>query len=283
MRLHQRVFIIISAILFFTCTGCNKQSGQEGIAVPKEDCQITFFDTGKSDCILIEVDDMVIMNDTADEDDYALIQKTLNDKQISRIDYMIISHFDKDHIGSAAKLIEQNEVGCVLMPGYWEDSDEYRAMIDAIQAKGIEKKVPESDFELTTADGIIEINVPQESIYEDDNNYSLITTVTYKGHSVLLMGDALKNRTEEFMTAVSPTEGQYDLIKTPHHGDYNKKLKNLFGTVKPQYAVITDSSDEKRVEEKLVSMLEEEQCEILYTYNGTITVVLDNAGVHVKQ
>lgn len=283
MRLSRKVFLVMSVTFLLIMAGCNRQSVQEEMQTKADECRITFFDTGKSDCILIETDGLTVLNDTADEDDYPMIQKALDEKQIERIDYMIISHFDKDHIGSAAKLIEKNDVGCVLMPGYWEDSDEYRTMMEAIQKKGVEKKVPEGNYEITMPEGRIEVNVPHESSYKDDNNYSLITTVTYKEHFVLLMGDALKNRTEEFLSDVSLEEGQYDLIKTPHHGDYNKKLKSLFSTVKPQYAIITDNSDADRVEDKLISLLEEQHCEILYTYNGTITTVLDSTGVSIEQ
>lgn len=278
---HHRSYnlFFMGMILILLFTGCNKQQAKE---IPS-DCRLTFYNTGKSDSILIEIEGMVLLNDTADEDDYQMIQKSLEEKKIEKIDYMIISHFDKDHIGSAAKIIENNDIGCVLMPDYWENSEYYQNMITAIQNKGIERKVLDEDYSITTTNGSITISAPHENSYKDENNFSLITTVSYENTSFLLMGDALKTRTEEFLADTALTEGEYDVIKLPHHGDYNKKLKSLMDTVKPQFAVITVDASEERVEDKLRSLLEESVGEAFYTYDGEIVATSDGNIVNITQ
>lgn len=282
--INRKRLCVLCIMLVLMMTGCGLQSSEKQIEKEKVDgCKITFFDTGKSDSILIQMDDCVVLNDTADEDDYEKIQKALDEKGIDKIDYMIISHFDKDHIGSAAQLIENNEIGCVLMPSYWGDSDEYKDMMSAIQDKGVESRNLKGNYEFMAGETDIFVDVAHESSYKDENNYSLITTVTYGENSVLLMGDALKVRMEEFLEDVPAKENQYVLVKTPHHGDYYKKLKNFFKTTKPQYAIITDSDERERVEDKLLSLLEEIECNVLYTYHGDIVVNLDASGMHVEQ
>lgn len=275
---YAKWICLLSMVL---CVGCESKT-EEQQKTQTEECQLTFLNTGKSDCILIEMEGLTVLNDTADADDYTKIQQTLDAKNADKVDYMIISHFDKDHIGSAANIIANNQVECVLMPEYQEDSQEYLSMLEAIQNKGVEKIILNQEYVITTEHGSISINAPHESTYKDENNYSLITTVTYQDNAVLLMGDALKNRTEEFLLDVPPKKNQYAIIKIPHHGDYHKKLKELLAAVCPEYAIITDSSAKERVEEKLLTLLEEIDCNILYTFEGDIVVKM-NEKIEVEQ
>ena len=77
---------------------------------------VDFLSTGKSDCALIRMDELVILSDTADADDYETIARCLKSYGIKKIDYMILSHYDKDHIGAAAPLIRYYEVEKVICP-----------------------------------------------------------------------------------------------------------------------------------------------------------------------
>ena len=243
---------------------------------------ITFLDTGKSDCIVIEAGESVVINDAADEDDGDAICAFLDERQTERIDYLILSHFDKDHIGSAARLIESYEVRQVLMPDYVEDSKPYAALMEALEDKGTEYTRLREDISFSL-DGIdFYVDAPQEAVYDNDNNYSLITSVTNDKNRFLLMGDAQKIRTEEFLD--SPVSGvRYDLVKMPHHGDYNKRLKELFLTVRPQYAVLTADPERLRVEEETIALLESVRCSAFYTDEGVVTAISDGKNLEVSQ
>ena len=108
MRKSNQFYALLFCLLLLLA-GCG---GREKGA----DLQLTFLDTGKSDCIVIEAGESVVLNDTADADDAAAICAYLDERGTTRIEYVILSHFDKDHIGSAADLLYRYEVGCVLMP-----------------------------------------------------------------------------------------------------------------------------------------------------------------------
>lgn len=261
--------------LVFLLTSC---SGKEQDTLLK----MTFLDTGKSDCIVIETGAHVVVNDTADEDDIDTICAFLDERQANKIDYLILSHFDKDHIGSAAGLTRRYEVGQVLMPDYEEDSEPYQALMEAIDETDTAYTRLREDISFSL-DGIdFYVDAPQEAFYDNDNNYSLITTVTNEGSRFLLMGDAKKERTEEFLD--SPVAGErYDLIKMPHHGDYNKKLKELFITARPRYAVLTPGAERTRVEEETKALLESVRCSSFYTDEGVVTAVSDGRSVEVSQ
>ena len=108
MRKKNCLFLLLMC-LAFVLAGCSGEK-ESGVSL-----KLTFLDTGKSDCIVIEAGESVVMNDTADLDDAAAICAYLDERGRTRIEYLILSHFDKDHIGSAAALISRYEVGCVLM------------------------------------------------------------------------------------------------------------------------------------------------------------------------
>ncbi len=244
--------------------------------------QMTFLNTGKSDCIIIDLGESVIINDTADADDYGAIRSFLDERQITDIDYLILSHFDKDHIGSAAELITHYEVDCVLMPDYEENSVYYAALMEALEESGTESVRLQEDYSFTAAGAEFYISAPEQEEYGNDNNYSLITAAVYGENSFLLMGDAMKKRTEEFLETAQGAE-QYDLIKMPHHGDYNKKLEELIESAEPVWAVLTAGQERARLEEETLQMLEEYGCKVYDTADGDILVEADGINMTVTQ
>lgn len=283
---------LILAGMLMMLSGCAKEpdSGRTEVSgsaaeVPEEServLRMAFLDTGKSDCIIIEAGEYVVVNDTADADDGEMILAYLKDRQVERIEYLILSHFDKDHIGSAAALLAEYEVGCVLMPDHEEDSEPYLALKQALARTGTEQMRLTKDYSFTLGDIAFTVDAPDEDTYEDDNNYSLITAVTCGETRFLLMGDALKKRTGEFMTSAAGEE-RYDLIKMPHHGDYNKKLAELFQTARPGHVVLTAGKERERVEDKTIELLIKSGCRVYYTDEGTVTVLSDGSTVTVIQ
>lgn len=266
--------LLLSLALFVAGCGGGKEEGAP--------LTMTFLDTGKSDCIVIEAGEGVVVNDTADADDAEAICAFLDERGTTRIAYLILSHFDKDHIGSAAELISRYEVGCVLMPDYEEDSEPYLALMRAIQETGTESRRLRSAFTFSLEGAAFYVDAPRESVYENENNYSLITCVTNGKNRFLLMGDAKKQRTGEFLSSDAAKE-RYDLIKMPHHGNYTKNLGTLFETAKPRYAILTAGPERLRVEEETVTLLDAHDCQVYYTDEGTVTAVSDGESVQVSQ
>lgn len=66
-RKQRRICVAIVLLIILFLAGCVTWKLWHRFG--KQKCELTFMNTGKSDCILIEMDDYVILNDTADEDD----------------------------------------------------------------------------------------------------------------------------------------------------------------------------------------------------------------------
>ena len=254
---------------------------------------IRVLDTGKSDCILITLDNTVILMDTADADDYAEIADELQSLGISRIDHLILTHFDNDHIGSASKIIEDFHVAQVYMPNYVRDSGLYRALVEALEENASRTTVTRlnDDTEIALSAGKLWINVSrvypelshQEPIPEDsmDNDLSLICGIELGDFSALFLGDAEKKRCEDFL-AQTQYAGQYDFIKLPHHGSHNKALRDLLTQSGVKYGVIcTDAF--ASIEAEVVTLMRNLGALTYYSYNGTMLLRTDGKTVECKQ
>lgn len=275
MRKKKR-FLAFLLCLVLLLAGCGGKE-EDGALL-----KVTFLDTGKSDCIVIEAGESVVVNDAADADDAETICAFLDERGKTQIAYLILSHFDKDHIGSAADLISRYEVGCVLMPDYGEDSEIYLALMRALRETDTESRRLRESFAFSLEGTDFYVDAPRGEFYDNENNYSLITCVTYEKNRFLLMGDAKKVRTGEFLET-DAAKDRYDLIKMPHHGNYTKNLENLFALARPRYAVLTADPERTRVEKETVSLLEIYGCEAYYTDEGTVTAVSDGKSLSISQ
>lgn len=65
-----------------------------GAAAPETDggtFSLDILDTGKSDCIIVCMDGVTVVNDAADEDDFDSICAALERRGVERIDYLVLS------------------------------------------------------------------------------------------------------------------------------------------------------------------------------------------------
>lgn len=258
-----------------------------------------FLKTGKSDSILLRMDDTVILVDTGDSDDYAAIQSKLDGYGIDTIDYLIITHYDNDHIGSADRVLEQYTVKTVYAPDYVRVSYAYDHLMDAVDhvvSRTSFLKITE-DVELDLGYGTLWINTPK--LYEngkvlgsdqnngtvEENNYSLVTEVTFGRASLLLTGDAEEERMMEwksaFETRYAGTIKNYTLMKLPHHGSHDAGIHAVLQAVMPRYGVVC--SDEKTVETLLDTSVKSVGAALYHTYNGTVLFATDGSSWTVQQ
>ncbi|MBQ8132021.1 MAG: MBL fold metallo-hydrolase [Bacilli bacterium] len=245
----------------------------------KEDLYVYFFDAGKADSMIIRKNDKVMMIDTGESNLETKIKWYMNENNIKKIDYLILSHFDKDHIGNAAYVINNYEVGNVLQSNSPKDSEEYTKYLEALESKQIEPITVSGDYAFEMDDCKIVVNGP-ETTYEknESNNSSLITRITYNKNTFLFMGDSQNDRTREYLNTNPETA---DVIKVPYHGHYQKQDITLFEIIKPKYAVISTSKDV--IEEKLINLLDTKKINYYSTFNGEINIYSNGEKIVIKQ
>lgn len=254
-----------------------------------------FLDTGNSDAILIRMDDTVILMDTGERDDYPAISRKLTEYGITEIDYLIISHYDNDHIGTMSQILQHYTVKNVYMPDYVRDSSLYRRMMTALDATpGVAVHRPTEDVRIDLPYGRLWINPtklyePGVTLGSDDahaleeNNYSLITSVYFGDISILLAGDAEQDRLVEFMGLLDE-EDTYDMIKIPHHGGYDKAVRDLIHMSKGRlrYCVVHAGS-ESLVDVSLETAMFSSGAASKFTFNGDLAFSTDGSAMVMTQ
>ena len=101
---------------------------------------------------------------------------------------------------------------------------------------------------------------------------SLIVSINYRNTNYLFMGDSQNNRIKDYLSEHSDKE--YDFIKIPYHGNYQKRLDDLLETTNPKYVVITCSATEPDITET-IELLDELNIKYYLTKNGSITIKSD--------
>lgn len=243
----------------------------------RETFTVTALPVGKADALIAETDGQVILIDAGEEGDGEKVVSALRARGIGRIDLFLVTHFDKDHVGGAAYVMEQMEVSEVLLPDYEGDRPEYLAFLACLQGHPKVRRLTEPWKE---ALGPLEITVyPAEDPEavkaqggEYDNDMSLVTSIVYGNRKFLLTGDIEKIRMEQMLAG--DVDWRHDWIKMPHHGRYVSTLGDLLEAVSPKAAVIC-CSEKHPVEEETLALLEEYQIQVWDTAKQAVVTVCD--------
>ena len=270
LLVFSTLLMVLSSLIMTSCSN----------TVENNNFSIYFFNAGKADSCVISDGEHNIMIDTGESTLTADILSYFSQNKITKLDCLIITHFDKDHVGSASAIIENIAVDTVFQSNVPKDSEYYTAYLNALEKKDITPTTVSGNYDLTLGEMTIQINGSQ-TVYEknESNNSSLITSLFYGDTSFIFMGDAQNDRLKDFIAQNSNT---YDFVKIPYHGNYQKQLDNLLKSSNPQYAVITSSKEEPE-EESMTDLLEEMGIKYYLTRAGDITVTSDKTNITVTQ
>lgn len=255
--------------------------GCKEIQLKNAGLEITVINVGKADSILIEVEGTNILIDTGLNKTSNIVLDTLKEKNIEELDYLILTHMDKDHIGGAKIILENIKVDNLVQADQVVDSKRYEKLQEAITENNYEPILLRENMSFEVGNGKIEIQPGEKESYEQSNDYSLIVTLEYGEKSFLFMGDAEEIRTEEFLNNNNNNK-TYDFIKIPHHGRYHENSQDLIDEVKPKYAAIT-CSKEKMPEKELLNILNDNDVKTYLTVDGDIVIKSDGKRISITQ
>lgn len=240
---------------------------------------------GKADAMVLTCGDAVMVIDCGEKEDGEEVLDYLSQKGAGKVDILLITHFDKDHVGGADTVVEGIPVDRILMPDYEETGKQYREFVDALDNIGKEPERVTEVLNLQLGDAAVKVEPPASYEIPDtddeyDNNFSLITTVDLGKNRLVFTGDIEEERISQWLDG--GTVQKCDVLKIPHHGFYNEPLEEMVGIMQPSYAVICDS-EKNPAEKKTVSMLEEKGAQCLQTKDGDITIVCDGENIEVSR
>ena len=266
-------------LLCALCALCLLLAGCAG-GEAADELTAVFFNVGKADAILLyngEIIDIRI-GENGDGKDVA---EAIRARGIERLDLLIITHFDKDHVGGADKILENIEVGRVLEPDYDKDSKQYRQYREALEEQGVgaEALCENTSFTLGGCEFSIDVANRTTTARTRENDFSLVVRLTHGDVRFLFAGDAENARLAELLD-----EGnlESDVLKVPHHGRYAGLSAAFFAAVSPEYAVITSDGDDPE-DPETVRALEAAGAQVLLTREGTVEITSDGEDVRAAQ
>ncbi len=284
----KRLTAIALAIIMTAAVSCDSRKSGSGASGNDAgngsgseefpEIEVTFMDVGKADCMVIRSGETTAVIDCGEKDDGKDLVKFLQKQDVKTVDKLIITHYDKDHVGGAAKLIELMDVRSVIGPDYNEKSDEFDKFRSAMRAKGIGLKCLREDMEFELGGANYRVYAPERSYYgpDDENDFSLVVRLDYHDTSMIFAADAMEQRLSEVMDI-----GSCDLLKVPYHGRKIANLDSFLDEVSPEYAVV--STSEKEYSSNTSKLLEEHGAEVFTTFDdGDITAVTNGCTISIS-
>jgi len=261
----KRVICALLLLPLLAVTGCGR---------PGRGAEILILSVGKADAILITRGEHAVLIDAGEDGDGAYILARLREMNVAGLDAMIVTHFDKDHVGGADWVLEGIPVGAVYDADYESDSKQYRQYVSAIAGAGIPRHRVRGEVALSFG-GLSLTLMPTALVSEDENDLCLVVSLSDGFHTFLFMADATEPRIAELLAnGLSP----HDFVKMPHHGQYKDNLPELLDAVSPRMAAITDSA-RNPADGKTLRALAGRGIETCATKDGDIWIVSGAKGL----
>lgn len=244
----QRKNILVIVILFTILVNSI-------IYVTDKNIKICFVDVGQGDCTLIQTSgrkNVLIDGGGSEFGSFDVGESTLLpyllDRGITKIDYMMISHFDSDHIGGLFYIMENLRVDNIIISKQGESSENLKKFIEILQSNNRGSKNKTNVILVKKGDNIkidntsyFEILFPEEELINDNilNNNSIVAKFVSNNFKMLFTGDIeeiAENRLCELYKSTNKL--QADIIKVAHHGSKTSSILNFLELVKPKIALI---------------------------------------------
>lgn len=180
--------------------------------------EIIFFNAKKGDSILLKNQDLTILIDTGLKEDEKKLADSLKTLGVKNIDYLILTHPDKDHIGGASFIIDSFKINTIIQSAYIKGSKAEARIKTSLINKPVNNIILKETMRLEVDNLIVDIIVGREKDYIKSNDNSLITLVQDGDLTYLFAADAEKALLSELIGMDLP---QVDLYKVAHHGKYN--------------------------------------------------------------
>lgn len=257
MKKMWAVLFGIGLLLLGSLCGCVQVKAEEPAGIPGKTMEISFITIGKGDAFLLKMPEgSYYMYDTGKKEDFEQIQKVLEQKKVTSLKGIFLSHGHKDHAGNLKNLLEEYLVETVYI------SEKDQASYGKIDVEKITK-----DFDTTivllqggetlSLEGAeAKVWIPKTCDFRNANNNSVIIRFSYGKNSCLMTGDMEYG--EEAAYLRSGEACKTDILKLGHHGESDATSVAFLEKVKPGYGWITGSEEENpdSVNEEIAARLE---------------------------
>ncbi|WP_424016222.1 lamin tail domain-containing protein (plasmid) [Halorientalis pallida] len=206
-------------------------------------------DQGSSTLIVGPTNETILVDSGDWQDDGEYVLEYLRANDIDRIDHLVTTHADADHIGGHAAVIdyfetEANGVGAVYDPGITSSSQTYERYLDAVEEHDVTLYETRAGDSIAFEGASVDVLAPPASYVAsgDRNENSIVLRVAHGGSSFLLPGDAGREG-EEYLVDEYDSPLNVTVLQAGHHGSDTSSSAGLLNAATPWVAVISSAYD----------------------------------------
>ncbi|MNI31706.1 ComEC family competence protein [compost metagenome] len=248
MKQVKRMFLVMlsTVLVSLSISGCaldewalegttNSNTYEE---MPQDNrLRVIFLDVGQgASQLLISPSGRTMLIDAGNNDQEQIMVDYLKQYGVKRLDIVIGTHPDADHIGGLDRVIDNFEVGEIYMPKIQSNTKTFEYLLKSISKKGLKVKSAKSGLTLDWDDQVQVKMLAPVNTSDDKNNMSAVVKLTYGSTSFLLTGDAERESEQDMIS--SGVDLHADVMLVGHHGSKSSTTAAFLKKVNPKYAVI---------------------------------------------
>jgi len=230
MRLARFIFISL-IIIFFPVF-----SYAEGYL------KIHFIGLEGAEAILLECGQEYALIDTGSEQASGKLINYLQQKRVSKIKYIILTHHHEDHASGVFEILNKFEVGQVFDNGMrlHKNVSLERRYVEVVRSKKNFHILEAGDRIRLGGEAYLDVFWPVNKDEYSDNDTSLVMKLTYHGFSCLFTGD-LNNKGEKRLLILKP-DLKANILKVGHHGYKDATSEEFLTAVSPEAGIVNVAS-----------------------------------------
>ncbi|MEA1928426.1 MAG: ComEC/Rec2 family competence protein [Candidatus Auribacterota bacterium] len=282
------VFSLIFSFFLFPAWGAGEKEAKE--------LEVVYLDVGQGDSTLINtpggkhilIDGGIGAGSFGSEDQgKKIILPYLRSHGINRLDTVLGSHPDYDHIGGLASAVRAKNltVGEFLDPGVAHPSRGYLDLLNAVKDRPeIKYRQPRAGDILNWGEEVEVEVISPPYLLKDNNESSIVIKLTYGDVSFLFTGDAYGSA-EQLMQSRYGWRLRSTILKAGHHGSKHSSSEDFLRKVRPEVAIFSCGKDNNygHPHPETIERLERVGAKMYRTdQQGTITITTDGKEYQVK-
>jgi beta-lactamase superfamily II metal-dependent hydrolase len=246
--------------------------------------EIHFIDVGKGESTLvITPDGKTMLVDGGTVTSSQEIITFLNNRNVKKIDVLVISHPHDDRIGGLSSIIDEFRIGKVYMPGIGNDTQGFDSLLTKMSDKSLIVETAKGGVNVPLGvQATVNFLAPIAQTYDHINDYSAVIRVVFGNTSLLLAGD-IEKPSEDHIIA-NNTNLASSILKVANYGSSLSTSPEFLQAVSPKYSVIfTGSTTDSYPSTLFIDRLVKSGTSIFMTSEcGTISFFSDGNEISMK-